>query len=614
MTPANKTKCEQALSRVNASFENEQWMLNGETSTDLNVRAAVMSIQHGLPPTQVWALLEEYMSDIEEGASEVDLSNVMVGEFLAEYKKLVVKRWSDVDQDVFQGFKFVHQDDTTLVLVPTGRGKEYNIVGATPDDVYASLASLRMANAEVSRLHYIDNNIITPIVEACFSNDALHPNVLRDLSAAAADAMYGRTAIIEEKEVIGYKLDYRGGKPTVQTYIKVALEAFLAKPENMIREVVDYTNDPEVPTYRYMPLETEHGDYSAWIKWMRETLESPDAPRVFMTHIGACMDAGNTGKQNGYVEGRGDDAKSTVFRALVKYMGRAGTFIDGSLIKGDFGMSQFDGIRLGVLSDTKNPNVIRTAWVHQVSGGDYYMSNRKHRDAVKRRSITKLWFLENIAPSVNLHEDNQMSRIIYYKCRRKTDAEKVAAGIGYIDADGIFQKTGNAAFEHLIMAQAPAFIAACIATYFAEDTLCPTRSQVAIPQSMRDTLEIEAGDEDDDKIECALRAAFVVKSGNDVSREAVYTVVKDALGSEWRGNFTKQTIKALLSKHFSSDAQRGRHGGVRVTTFGNISFNPSYEAPSKSNYRNDTRISPPGFSAPSGPSMSFADVIARGNN
>lgn len=577
------------LSLQGYRFELGEWYKGRSTksvTTDKLVPLLSEQVRLDNSPRQIIDVLNEIATASEaepehEDGQELD---TYVRDFLNKYRDLLLSKWSAVDEVVYEGLKYTINNDAPLILAPTGNGNEYAMIGRTYMDVYTALAGLKVKDSNINRLKYIENCIIHEILSACFPASRQHPDVLDGsrLSACVLDSMYTKKVVRDEstQEIIGYNLAYVQGKPNAMKYMEKSLETFLANSDNFIENVAPISNDASEPTFRYVSLDFADGEWGAYKKWFLDTFENPRVvAKAFMCHIAAFLDSKNKGKQCMWIRGYGDDAKSTVFNAISDYLGSAASPIDIKLLKDNsHGWTQFDNVRLGIISDAKCPASIGDPWLHKITGNDSYLSNEKFKTPRKAVAITKLVFLENIDPIVKVNQDNQMSRIVYYKCKLKTVEDKVKAGIGIVDEDGVFHKTGNEEFAQSIREQTPAFLNACMKLYWSENTLCPTRSQIIVPKHMVDDLITVCSDESEDLLEYAIEKTISKGTSSDyVSRSELHDKIKAIYTSNWHPIVSPQTIKLILEKNYGSIVKHITGAdGIRVRSYIGIKLNEEH--------------------------------------
>lgn len=525
--------------------------------------------------------IAEDLENAEESEVEQDNSAIFVRDFLAAYEDLLMQKWSAVDEEVYSGLKYTMDNDTPIILAPTGNCKEYSIVGRTSNELYAALAGIPIEGGVISRLKYIENSIVDPILRACYSNAPQLPEVLNPnlLSSAALDAMYGKKPVYDGSEVVGYNLQYIQGKPTVLRYVQVSLESFLANPDNFIAYMPPISNDPTQPTYRYIPKNLKSGDISAYIKWFKDTFENPkEVFNVFATFWGAVLDPKNMGKQTLYIQGFGNDAKTTVNTILGNYLKNAFKPIDHKLMEDNHGWEQFVGTRLGLLDDTKNYSLHRSGWVHKITTPrNKLLINPKHKATYTIEAITKLIQLENSPPEINLQEENQTSRIIYLRCKRKTDEEKINAGISKRQADGSVSNIFNPKFVDDLTEQAEAFLAICMEKYADPDGLCPTKAQIIVPKIINDWMLEDCSDVKDDVVELALSNLIVEDVDGFISRTDLFDKIKDVMKKEWHGLSTPRTISLMMTKIYNATFKQKRVGSARIRGWEGVKLKPYLE-------------------------------------
>lgn len=562
------------LDAANFQFRNGFWFKGRGTATqsDDKILAGLSSdVRDNNTKVAILAAIRSIEEDLESSGidnTESEESEVFVRDFLIAYENLLMMKWSAVDEEVYHGLKYTMDNDCPIILAPTGNCKEYSIVGRTSNELYAALAGIPIEGGAISRLKYIENSIVDPILRVCYSNAPQRPDVMDPtrLSSAALDSMYGKKPVYDGSEVVGYNLQYIQGKPTVLRYVQISLESFLSNPDNFIAYMPPISNDPEQPTYRYIPKNLKKGDISAYIKWFKDTFENPkEAFEVFATYWGAVLDPLNMGKQTLYIQGYGNDAKTTTVTILGNYLKSAFKPIDHKLMDDSHGWEQFVGTRLGILDDTKNYSLHRSNWVHKITTPrSKLLINPKHKATYTIEAITKLIQLENSPPEINLQEENQTSRVIYLRCKRKTDDEKIKAGIAKRQDDGSVSNVFNPKFVDELTEQAEAFLAVCMEKYADPNGLCPTRAQIIVPKVINDWMIEDCSDVKDDVVELALSNLIVADVDGFVSRTDLYERVKEIMKKEWHGLSSPRTISLMMAKIYDATFTHKRVGSTRV--------------------------------------------------
>jgi hypothetical protein len=516
--------------------------------------------------------LEHYQSilaDLEkESKQQSDVSN----QFADNYLALMLEGWSDVDRFVWSGLKYTIIDEESVIVAPTGNGREFKIVGKTYNEVYGALAGLSVEGSGVNRLKYIEQHIINYLLEICFQNTVLSADAVtgEHLSGAVADMLYCRVPVTDNStgKFTGWRIGYKDGKPTVERYIKCSNERFLSNPDNYIANISPISNDPNEPTFRHISLNLKDGDWSAYQKWFNDTFENPEmVSEVFMSFIAGVVKADNSSKQVLWITGSGNDGKSQILDALANFMGSAWGSVDPNLMAGDHGMCQIVNKRFCTVSDRKNPNLIRSPWVHNLTGGDRVLVNPKQKRPYTTKLIGKLMVCENVLPTINLLEDNQSSRLILLKCKNKTDAEKVAAGTSVM-RNGKAVHVGNTEWPKLLIAQAEAFIFNCLNIY---PQYCPTNSQIMVPDELQELMLDVCSDIDDEDLESIV--CDYIEIGEEyeyVSKSDLFNHIENSLGKKYHKLNTPNQVRLLLSKTFNTSERQNRVNGKPIRMYRGI--------------------------------------------
>lgn len=515
------------------------------------------------------ATKSNYPSIIAQQTLQTLVTATTSNQFSDNYLALMLQGWSAVDEYVWDGFKYTIIDEESVIVAPTGNGNEYKVVGKTYNEVYGALAGLAVEGSNVNRLKYIEQNIINYLLEVCFQNDVLSDAAVNGerLSGAVADLLYQRIPVTDATtgQFSGWKLGYKDGKPTVERYIKCANERFLSNPDNYIANISTVSNDSDEPTFRYISLDLKDGDWSAYKKWFKDTFENPEmVAKVFMTFVAGVVKADNTSKQVLWITGRGNDGKSQILNALSDFMGSAWTNVDSKIMAGDFGMSQLVNKRLVTISDQKNSNLIRSPWIHQLTGADRVLVNAKNKRPYTAKLIGKLIVCENILPTINLNEDNQSSRLILLKCKDKTAEEKIAAGTAVMK-DGLLHDVGNAIWPKELISQAEAFIFNCLKIY---PELCPNNSQIIVPKELQDLKIDVCSDIEDEDLADIIFDYLEIGGPNDyVLKSDLFRHIEEKLGKKYHKFNTPNQVRLLLSKVYGTSERQNRIDGKPIRIY-----------------------------------------------
>lgn len=212
---------------------------------------------------------------------------------------------------------------------------------------------------------------------------------------------------------------------------------------------------------------------------------------MFMSWIASVLIANNQGKQALYMHGRGNDAKSVIANVLGNYFGEACTSINKNSMTNQFGLSKLENKRLVIMADNKNPKIMHTEWVHNLTGGDSVDIERKQEKSYSAKLFGKLMVMSNIPPEIKVDERNQVSRLIYLRLITRSNTYLAEHGLGSFDQEGNFLFYGDSSFQENLQDELNYFLHDCLRLY---DLICPTDSEIPIPPGMLKELESTCAD------------------------------------------------------------------------------------------------------------------------
>ena len=277
----------------------------------------------------------------------------------------------------------------------------------------------------------------------------------------------------------------------------------------------EITTDPNVPAFFYFDTGRltagEHPNWDAWLTRMPE-----DARAVFRAWIYSIFDPENKGRQMLWLQDRGYSGKSSVFRAIKRYMGGQGVAsISKDSMSDKFGYSQVFGKRLVIYGDTKNPKLLHSEKIHSLLGGDPVQIERKHNDAFTAEIHARLIVASNIPPEVDLSARNEVTRLIFVPLHEppidvlKQYCQLDAKGdiVRYDNGDPKFIG-GN--LDELLFEEMDYFLNTCREDY---KELCPHHRDIPLPNSLMETLQTRCPSPEHIKMEAFVneRLEFVVE-------------------------------------------------------------------------------------------------------
>jgi hypothetical protein len=205
---------------------------------------------------------------------------------------------------------------------------------------------------------------------------------------------------------------------SVPDYILInALKKAVANKVNFISDIRKISNIVSVPTHLYIDLNLPKAcekHIEAWIIFMSQF--STEKMRIqFMSWIYGLFYDKDNDRRILWIQGDNDTGKSSVSNALTKFIMNINKHSVKDLAdnKDLFKLDNFDKCRLLIIADLKNPNIFENQLIYNITGGDY-QGIREPREAPRLVQImSKILVTSNIAPNVNKHKGDQVSRMLY---------------------------------------------------------------------------------------------------------------------------------------------------------------------------------------------------------
>lgn len=302
-------------------YENNIWKKGARTFTTEKMKTILMVNSWNYSPKDTIDSLnfvENNFESIKNLNVKEDFSSGIKDEFEKRfYEVLVEDSWSEVDRIAWKNIKYTSFEDNTLILAPTGNGKEYKVIGQDYREVYKGFVTL-------GHLKYINTHVLKKLNKMIFGQKFVDISDITsdNLPGSISQTLYRPKAVWGEKAIEGMTFQTNNNaKISVEDYIKKSMEIFLTNPENevVIKNVI--SNDPNEPTFRYISLDIAPGEWSTWKNWMNDTFEQNDITNeLFMAWIASVIVAKNNSKQVLYLQGSGGDGKTQVINALSEYL------------------------------------------------------------------------------------------------------------------------------------------------------------------------------------------------------------------------------------------------------------------------------------------------------
>ena len=529
---------------------------------------------------------KEIISAIEEAsiadinANLVDLTDLheKLNNWQKAYQDLVNSRWSQFDEaawkDVF--YTLDQSGEKIIVARVSPSSKELRILGKTEDEVCESLVGIYVNSDRSRNRHaYIDNLLNQSIIGYCTAQTpgvGTPINAINGicLPASVANVLYQPLAMVEDHVHFDWKITFNKSSsyyPSVKSYIRNSMSAFLAREDKHIAEIQAVTNDPNVCAYTYINLnDYKEGPTLIWDTWGYHTFQNKGQYECFCTWIGSIFVAENTSKQACWLHGAGNMGLSKVQNSLYRVLGKyaVASFSGPCAFEGGFVNANVVGKRLVIVSDSKNENHIRKGVVHNWTGGDVISINQKHKQAFSMAVYLKALICENIPPTINFEQDNQMARILYFKLKVRSREEKIKMGVGKME-NGEYVEIGNSEFQAQLDSQVNAWIYKCIQLYRKN---CPTNAQIIPYPEHYSQIIANCADGESEELYDWLMDNIEVDADSSLLMSDLISAIKDANINSNNG-YLMQSLNLMLAKYFQTSATKSNdrkksYPGIRI--------------------------------------------------
>lgn len=268
-------------------------------------------------------------------------------------------------------------------------------------------------------------------------------------------------------------------KMDLMNLVKKLFDLFIMDPEMEFKiepQLISW--DPSVPAYKILdPSIIQPGPHPSWDSFTARLSH----PEIFKAYLWSIFDPKNDGRQALWIRGEGMDGKSSVVNAISTFLGRDHVFSIGQdSIDQRWFFSSTYGKRLGIYMDCMNMQVLRKEKIKSILGGDTVEIDDKNEKIFSAKVRSKLIILSNFPAHINYNDKSEVTRLLFLTAKSYTS------------------KTGDPNFEPSLVAELPHFLHTCREIY---PTLCPTGSQILVPQSMQDSIQSSCASLDADLIE-----------------------------------------------------------------------------------------------------------------
>lgn len=220
------------------------------------------------------------------------------------------------------------------------------------------------------------------------------------------------------------------------------------------------------PAFRVLdPAILQPGSTATW----EEFLNRMDYPETFKAYIWSIFEPANFGRQAMWIQGEGNDGKSTVLRVLSNFLGNKHTMTIGiGSYDSDFFFGQCFGKRLAIYSDCKNLQVLRKERIKSVLGKDIVSINNKYEKAFSAQVYCKLLVGSNWLPQINYSDSSERTRLLLVRMDKYSEVD------------------GSGDFEDNLMTEVGAFLYSCRESYAQQ---CPKGVNLKVPAEMTNTIK-----------------------------------------------------------------------------------------------------------------------------
>jgi hypothetical protein len=221
------------------------------------------------------------------------------------------------------------------------------------------------------------------------------------------------------------------------------------------------------------------GPFPAW----KEFIERLSAPEPFMAWVWSIYELDHVGRQVLWLYGGGMDGKSVTATVLGKFLGNAAGPLDDERLSPAgrrFAAVTVWDKRLITIPDTKNPKILSSGLIHQISGRDRIQIEPKGGQAFAARPHARILIASNYRPEI-ARRRSETSRLLLIE---------VAPREGGIDA----------LWEGRLEKELPALLSACREVYF---RLCPDHGDIRLDEGASRAVEEAVADSESEFEEVA---------------------------------------------------------------------------------------------------------------
>lgn len=260
----------------------------------------------------------------------------------------------------------------------------------------------------------------------------------------------------------------------------------LRTKENTVRSNVikPYSNDMTVAAMHHLDLNSIIDNSKASTvcnEYLANRLPESHI-ECFKAFIWSAYNAENVSRQVIYVyDPDGNSGKSVFFKVIFKPL-RDIDAVDsaGKSFNGDFGMESCYNSRVLIIPDNKNPQILRSQLIHQLTGGDEILINSKNVRQFTFTPHLSIWTHSNILPIIDVAAAHERTRVALFHFILNDKAKKEIYLTDendnvIIDQNGYYAQKGDSSFYDKLLADVPFFLAECKKAY---EKLCVSNGDI----------------------------------------------------------------------------------------------------------------------------------------
>lgn len=192
-------------------------------------------------------------------------------------------------------------------------------------------------------------------------------------------------------------------------------------------------------------------------------------PNEFKSWVWSLFSGDLDTRQILWIQGRGNDGKSTVTRALRRMVGPDITSSINLRDSNQFTAYQFLNKRFAIESDARSGEIIDHPLIFKLSGCDAITFEGKNKSAFTGVVSTHVMVCANIPPKIDTYSDAQMSRLLFIKVRPIKSDPKSA------------REFADDSFEDKLVEEMYSFLAECATTHA---QIATKDNRIPIPSDM----------------------------------------------------------------------------------------------------------------------------------